>query len=50
MKSIHDLPENEKICSCGDTLTHIKDEKYEQLEIIPAKVYVIQHIGYVFQA
>lgn len=41
---IHDLPENEKVCACGQALTHIKDEKSEQLEIIPAKVYVIQHI------
>lgn len=41
---VYDLPENEKTCACGQTLTHIKDEKSEQLEIIPAKVYVIQHI------
>lgn len=41
---IYDLPENEKICACGCELTYIKDEKSEQLEIIPAKIYVIQHI------
>jgi transposase/uncharacterized coiled-coil protein SlyX len=41
---IHDLPENEKVCACGHALTHIKDEKSEQLEIIPAKVYVIEHV------
>lgn len=41
---IYDLPANEKICSCGCELTFIKDEKSEQLEIIPAKIYVIQHI------
>lgn len=41
---IHDLSENEKVCACGHALTHIKDEKSEQLEIIPAKVYVIEHI------
>jgi len=41
---IYDLPEDEKICSCGQSLTHIKDETCEQLEIIPAKVYVIQHV------
>lgn len=41
---IHDLLETEKVCDCGHALTHIKDEKSEQLEIIPAKVYVIQHI------
>jgi transposase len=41
---IHDLPENEKVCACGHALTHIKDETSEQLEVIPAKVYVIQHV------
>jgi transposase len=41
---IHDLPENEKICACGHALTPIKDETSEQLEIIPAKVYVIEHV------
>lgn len=41
---IHDLPENEKTCACGHELTHIKDETSEQLEIIPAKVYVIEHV------
>lgn len=41
---VYDLPENEKTCDCGHALTHIKDEKSEQLEIIPAKVYVIEHV------
>lgn len=41
---IHDLPENEKMCECGHELTHIKNETSEQLEIIPAKVYVIKHV------
>jgi transposase len=40
---VYDLSEEEKICSCGCELTHIKDEKSEQLEIIPAKIYVIEH-------
>jgi hypothetical protein len=40
---IYDLTEAEKICACGCELTHIKDEKSEQLEIIPAKIYVIEH-------
>jgi len=40
---IYDLSEAEKICQCGCELTHIKDEKSEQLEIIPAKIYVIEH-------
>lgn len=41
---VYDLPDEEKICPCGSELTHIKDEKCEQLEIIPAKVYVIEHL------
>ena len=41
---IYDLEANEKICACGHELKHIKDEKSEQLEIIPAKIYVIEHI------
>jgi transposase len=41
---IYDLSDEEKICTCGEQLTHIKDETCEQLDIIPAKVYVIQHV------
>ena len=41
---VYDLPLEEKMCACGCELTHIKDEKSEQLEIIPAKIYVIEHI------
>lgn len=41
---IYDLAEHEKICGCGNALQHIKDEKSEQLEIIPAKIYVVEHI------
>jgi transposase len=41
---IYDLAQEEKVCACGCELTHIKDEKSEQLEIIPAKIYVIEHI------
>ncbi len=41
---IYDLEEHEKICACGHELRHIKDETSEQLEIIPAKIYVVQHV------
>lgn len=41
---IYDLADSEKICSCGHELRHIKDETSEQLEIIPAKIYVVQHV------
>jgi len=41
---IYDLAEAEKICACGCTLTYITDEKSEQLEYIPAKIFVIEHV------
>lgn len=41
---IYDLTEEEKTCHCGEQMTHIKNEKCEQLEIIPAKVFVIEHL------
>jgi transposase len=41
---IHDLPEHEKVCPHdGTVLTCIGHESHEQLEIIPAKVQVLQH-------
>lgn len=42
---IHDLPETEKIClCCGGALHFIGQEKSEQLEIIPVKYCVIEHL------
>lgn len=41
---VYDLEAHEKICACGHDLRHIKDETSEQLEIIPAKIYVVQHV------
>jgi transposase len=41
---IYDLDDAEKICACGCELTYITDEKSEQLEYIPAKIFVIEHI------
>ena len=43
-QQVHDLPETDKLCPCGCQLSHIGDERSEQLNIIPAKVYVIEHI------
>lgn len=40
----HDLPESEKTCSCGCTLTPIGEESSEQLDVIPAQVRVLQHV------
>jgi transposase len=41
---VYDLPEDEKTCACGHEMKHIKNEKSEQLEIIPAKVYIVEHL------
>ena len=41
----HDIPEEEKICPCCQgTLHRMGEEVSEQLDIIPAKVQVIQHV------
>ena len=39
-----DLPEGEKVCGCGCTLSRIGEEVSEQLDIIPAKIQVIRQI------
>ncbi len=42
---VHDVPEDEKRCACGQPLQPIADELgVEQLAIIPAQHYVIRHI------
>lgn len=41
---IHDLTDEEKICSCGTELSKIGEESSEQLDYIPAKLEVIRHI------
>lgn len=46
VQQIHDLLDNEKICPCGCALTKIGDQITEQLDFIPAKVQVIQHVRY----
>ena len=41
---IHDLPETEKFCSCcHHPLAEAGKDVSEQLEIIPAKIYVVEH-------
>ena len=41
---VHDIPEDEKICSCGHELTQIGNVKTEELEVIPEQVIVNEHI------
>ena len=43
---IYDLTEEEKECSCGCQLSKIGEEKSEQLDYIPAKLQVIEHVRY----
>lgn len=44
VQKYYDLDESEKICDCGCVLSKIGEEKSEQLDIIPAKIQVIEHI------
>ena len=43
---IHDIDEEQKICSCGAELSRIGEEVSEKLDIIPAKIQVVRHIRY----
>jgi len=44
-KIIHDLPEKEKPCPCCHRMRHIMGkETHEQLDYIPARVKVIEHV------
>lgn len=41
---VHDIPEDQKRCSCGEPLVRIGEEVSEKLDIIPAQLKVIRHI------
>lgn len=42
---VHDLKEEEKVCTCcNNPLCKVGEDKSEQLELIPAKIKVIEHI------
>jgi len=43
---IHDLPEQDKQCDCGATLSCIGQDISEKLDYVPAKIRVIRHIRY----
>ncbi len=46
-KILHDLPEDQKLCPCcGVKRSLIGQESSEQLEIIPAKLLVLEHIQF----
>ena len=44
LEKIHDLTDAEKQCPCGCTLTHIKDEITEQLDVVPQMTFRVVHI------
>ena len=41
---VHDIKEEDKVCSCGCELKKIGEETSEQLDIKPAEIQVIRHI------
>lgn len=41
---VHDLAESERQCACGDTLIEIGSETCEQLDYVPPKIQVLQHV------
>ena len=41
---VHDIAEEEKVCSCGHKLVRIGEETSEKLDIVPAQMKVIRHI------
>ena len=43
-RNVIELPEDERVCACGCQLSEIGEETSEQLEIIPAKLRVIEHV------
>ena len=42
----HDLSEDQKVCPCGRCKKRIGQETSEQLDIIPPKAQVLQHVRY----
>jgi len=42
----HDIPDSEKICHCGECLLRIGTDITQQLEYIPAKVQILEHVKY----
>jgi transposase len=40
---IHDLPEHQRQCSCGCVLSKIGEDVSEQLDVMPAQIYVKRH-------
>lgn len=44
-REVHDVPPEERVCKCcGQEMTKIGEETSEQIDYIPASVYVIEHV------
>ena len=41
---VHDLPEIDRHCACGSPLIEIGSEVSEQLDYVPPKIRVLQHV------
>ncbi len=41
---VHDIPESEKICVCGECLVKMGEEITEQLKYIPEQLSVVRHV------
>ena len=44
VEQVYDLTDEEKQCPCGCTLTHIRDEITEQLDVVPQMTFRVVHI------
>jgi hypothetical protein len=44
----YDIPEDQKLCDCGcqQSLKKIGEEILEQLEVVPAQLFIIQHVRF----
>jgi len=45
---VHDVPESERVCDCGTPMVVINRVISEQLDIVPMRVRVLQHIRLVY--
>ena len=45
---VHDIPDAEKHCACGQPLVKIREEVCEKLDIVPPRVTVIRHVRPVY--
>jgi len=44
----HDISDDKKICTCGDTMHRVKEIVSEQYDIVPAKFQIIQNVRFVY--